>query len=203
MRKQFATALRADARNLLKRRGSTRFSASGTVAGNGETVRLVAHLLDQVQRWRVCGKRELVSRIVEVKSLQSGFAGHTLGYPEQDQFRYGQLFEYLASHVELPLAAIDQQNVRQLALTLRGLAETPGQRLVHRRIVIARGNTLDVVASIVRLQRPLRPEDHAGRHRRLAAGMADVEAFQAHRRFVEFQRFGQCVEPRGQMLTIG
>jgi len=70
MRKQFATALRADARNLLKRRGSTRFSSSGTVAGNGETVRLIAHLLDQVQRRRVCGKRELVSRIVEVKGFQ-------------------------------------------------------------------------------------------------------------------------------------
>src|SRR3546814_9575445 len=70
MRKQFATALRSDARDTFERRGSPRFSASGTVAGNGETVRLVAHLLDQVQRRRVCGKRELVSRIVEVKGFQ-------------------------------------------------------------------------------------------------------------------------------------
>src|SRR3546814_9326547 len=101
MRKQFATALRSDARDTFERRGSPRFSASGTVAGNGETVRLVAHLLDQVQRRRVCGKRELVSRIVEVKGFQPRLARHTLGHAEQDQIRNGQFFENFTRHVQM------------------------------------------------------------------------------------------------------
>ena len=33
--------------------------------------------------------------------------------------------------------------------------------------------------------------------------MTDVETLQPHRRLIEFQRFGQRLEARRQMLTIG
>ena len=49
VREQPLPALRADAGNLVQRRGHARFAAARAVADHGEAMRLVANLLDQVQ----------------------------------------------------------------------------------------------------------------------------------------------------------
>ncbi|MNY62720.1 hypothetical protein D3C86_1995900 [compost metagenome] len=66
---------------------------------------------------------------------------------------------------------------------------------MHGRIVVARGNAFDVEAPVVGLQRAFRAEHHAGGDRRLAAGVADVVAFQALRGFIQGQNLGQGFEP--------
>ncbi len=141
--------------------------------------------------------------VIQIEGFQARLAGDALGHAEQDELRHGQLLQYLARHVELALATVDEQDVRQLALALRRLAKTPRQCLMHCRIVVSGGDALDVVAAIVGFQRAFRAEHHTGGDGSLAAGVADVEAFQAHRWLVELQRFGQCVEACRQMLTIG
>ena len=55
-------------------------------------------------------------------------------------------------------------------------------RLVHRRVVVARFDAGDVVAAVLAAHRAFGVEHHAGGHRRLAHGVADVEAFDPRRR---------------------
>ena len=75
MREQFAAAFGSDARNVLQRRSAPGFSAASAMAGDGETMRFVAHLLDEVQRRRVGRQRELMRGVVQIESLQARLAG--------------------------------------------------------------------------------------------------------------------------------
>src|SRR5690606_39956368 len=93
----------------------------------------------------------------------------------------------------LPRPAIDQQHVGQdgalagrlvpcpvLFRTGDGRApEAPGQRLVHRGVVVTRLDATDVEAAVLAAYRTLGIEHHARGDGRLAHGVADVEAFDA------------------------
>lgn len=78
-------------------------AAPRTVAGDGETVRFVTYLLDQVQRRRIGRQGELVGGIVQVEGFQPRLAGHALGHAEQDQTGDRQFLEHLLGHGQLPL----------------------------------------------------------------------------------------------------
>ncbi|MNZ98883.1 hypothetical protein D3C78_1181880 [compost metagenome] len=73
---------------------------------------------------------------------------------------------------------------------------------MHRRVIIAGRNALNVVPAVIGLDRTFGTEDHAGRHRRLAAGVTDVVALKALWRFIQLQHLGQCIEARRNVLTI-
>ena len=74
---------------------------------------------------------------------------------------------------------------------------------MHRRVVVAGRDAFDVVAAIVRLQRPFRAEHHAGSHGGLAAGVTDIEALQALRRLRQVERLGKGFEACRHMLAVG
>ncbi|MNS77091.1 hypothetical protein D3C72_1106650 [compost metagenome] len=140
--------------------------------------------------------------IVQVQGFETGLARRAFCHAEQDQIRYGQFIEYVTGHGQLAFTAIHQQDIRQLALPVLQFAETSGQCLVHRRVIIAGRNAFDVVPAVVGLDRAFGAEDHAGRHCRLATGMTDVVALQALWRLIQLQHLGQCVEARRNVLTI-
>jgi excinuclease ABC subunit C len=111
---------------------------------------------------------------------------------EQDQVGHCQFVEHVTRHGQLALATVHQQDIREFALTVLKLAETPGQGLVHGRVVIAGSDAFDVVAPVIGFDRPFRTKHHARRHGGLAAGVTDVVALQALRRFVQVEDFGQA-----------
>ena len=53
------------------------------------------------------------------------------------------------------------------------------QRLVQGTVVVPGRDPFDVVAPVFVFARPFRREQHAGRHRALTGGMADIEALDA------------------------
>src|SRR3546814_19840481 len=62
------------------------------------------------------------------------------------------------------------------------------QRLVHRRVVVARLDPGDVVAPVLAAHRAVGVEYHARGHRGLAHGVADVEALDARRQVGQADR---------------
>src|SRR6185437_12041423 len=136
-----------------------------------------------------------------------GFLARTprqaLGHADHVDAGDAEFLQHLQRLRHLAAAAVDQQHVGFRTLAFGELAETPGQRLVHRRVVVAGRDAADVEAAVMRLLRPFRPEHHAGRHGEFAAGVADVEALEAPRRFGQFQQALQVLEARAQGLPAG
>ena len=77
---------------------------------------------------------------------------------------------------QLPFSAVDQDHIRNLTF-FDGFTITATQYLIHCRIVIARRDAGDIVATVFRTQRPVRIKDHARRHRLFAHRVADVKTF--------------------------
>ncbi|MNC40062.1 hypothetical protein D3C75_887510 [compost metagenome] len=140
--------------------------------------------------------------VVQVQGFETGLARRTFCHAEQNQVRHGQLIEHVTGHGQLTFTAVHQQDIRQLALPVLQFAEASGQRLMHRRVIIAGRNALNVVPAVIGLDRTFGTEDYAGRHRRLAAGVTDVVALKALWRFIQLQHLGQCIEARRNVLTI-
>ncbi|MNJ11025.1 hypothetical protein D3C77_51920 [compost metagenome] len=144
-----------------------------------------------------------MSGVIEVEGFETGLACDALGHTQQDQVGNRQFLQHLAGHVQLAFTTVHQQYVRQLALTVLDPPEASSQGLVHGGIVVAGRDTFDVEAPVVGLQRPFGPKHHAGRHRRLTTGMADVVTLQTLRGFIQGQHLGQGFEPRCHMQAIG
>src|SRR3546814_16938769 len=70
------------------------------------------------------------------------------------------------------------------------------QRLVHRRVVVARLDPGDVVAPVLAAHRAVGVEYHARGHRGLAHGVADVEALDALRQVGQAEHVAQRFDPR-------
>lgn len=75
---------------------------------------------------------------------------------------------------QLSLAAVYQDHIRDLVVINRFTIAT-AQDLIHRRIVIARGNAGDVVAPILRAQWAIAIKHHTGCYGLFAHGVADVK----------------------------
>src|SRR5690606_17952871 len=81
--------------------------------------------------------------------LLAGTPGRSLGHTHDSNAVDTELIEYPAGLRDLPLAAVDQENVRALPFTFGHLAETAHQRRMHGCVIVARCNTFDVEAPVV------------------------------------------------------
>ena len=93
---------------------------------------------------------------------------------------------------QLPLAAVYQDHIRNLVVINR-FAIATAQDLIHRRIVIARGDAGDIVSPVLRAQRTIAVKYHAGGDGLFAHGVADIKALHPlHRR--QLQHGGQRLQ---------
>ena len=102
---------------------------------------------------------------------------------------------------QLSLSAIYQDHIRNFIFINRFTIAT-AQDLIHRRVVIARGDAGDIIAPVLRTQRTIAVKHHAGRHGLLAHGVADVKALHSlHGR--QFQHGGQRLQAlmNGRLLS--
>src|SRR5690606_25918749 len=111
--------------------------------------------------------------------------GHTL---------HAEAGEHVARHAQLALAAVDEKDIRQLALAFLEPPVAALEGLGHGAVVVAGGHPLDIEAPVVGLDGALGAPHHAGRHRRLAAAVADIEALDARRRRGEAEAAAQGLE---------
>src|SRR5579885_3010073 len=160
--------LAADAGDLLQRTPLARLLAALAVAGDGEAMRLVAHALDQVQRRRF-RPRPLGPAVIAAD--QGLVPGATLGvfrYANHQHAGDAEIGQHLERLRHLPLAAVDQQHVRQRALARLHAFVAPQERLAHRAVVVAGRDAGDVEATVLRFFRSVRPVHHAGGDGRFA-----------------------------------
>jgi hypothetical protein len=95
---------------------------------------------------------------------------------------------------DLPLAAVDEDQVGQAAFVADDPAIAAAHGLRKRRVIISRRDIFDVEPAIVRFQGTLRAKHHAGRDGCLAARMADIEALDAPGRLIQFEQPAQRFE---------
>ena len=173
-----------DARHLVEDRDRLRLGAQLAVEGDRETVRLVADLLDQVERGRAGGQHD--RRLVpghEDLLVRLGQAADGDVEPE--------LLELGHRSRELRLAAVDHEQVgaRPEALVghaLRGVAAA--EHLLHAHEVVGLIKLgADFEAAVLALVGPAVGEDDHGRHREGAVQGGDVETLDPHRRRIEGQ----------------
>ena len=116
---------------------------------------------------------------VHEQPLLSRFAVRPLGHAHERDIPEAQFLELLVHLADLSQSAVDQQQIRRRNLAVLDARIAPLERLAKRTVVIARCHARDVESPVLFLQRPLGPEDHAGRNGALAARVADVEALDA------------------------
>ncbi len=129
-------------------------------------------------------------------SSSPGLALGTLGDADQPRVVQPLLGQHLGRDGDLPLAAVDDEQIGSRKLAGDDPRAAPRQRLAHRRVVVAaraRGATLKRRYSR-RLQRKA-VEDHARGDRALAHRVRDVEAFDPLRRGGQAERRLQRGEP--------
>ena len=115
---------------------------------DGEAMRLVAHLLQQVKRRRICWQTQLLTAVWPNEDLQTRLARHPLGNAVERHFLQPELGEHPGHDLYLPAAAVDEQEIRQHGpLALAG-PEAAAHRLCQRRVVVARRDVADVVTAI-------------------------------------------------------
>ena len=100
----------ADTGDLLQRRRRARLRASRPMALDREAVRLVANLLQQVQP-RVIGGRSAARGGRERRSPRVPACARALGDADQRRLVQPLLREHLRRDADLPLAAVDHQQI--------------------------------------------------------------------------------------------
>src|SRR5690606_6082400 len=86
----------------------TGLAAPLAVAGDGKAVRLVADMLDEMQRGGMAWQYQFIVRVVQVQGFHTRLAGNAFGYAQQGQIMDGELLKHLDGHVHLPFTAINQ-----------------------------------------------------------------------------------------------
>ena len=113
-----------------------------------EAVRLVADLLDEMQaRMR---RRELQRARLrfEDQLFLSGLALGPFGHADHADLVQAQIMQDCSSDAHLPLAAVDQDQVRDLACLGGHALVAPRQHLLHGGVVVARRDVADVEAPV-------------------------------------------------------
>src|ERR1017187_364319 len=193
---QLASLHRAQTRNGFEYRLTVAFSPLSPVSRDRKSMRLVAHALNQMQGM---GVRRQQNRRVPAQQKQPLLAGAPVGAlrdPDQRDSPDTELSKRPVGFGQLPFAAVDQQHVGSGEFAVAHALVAPRQRLVHRGIVIARLYARNIEAPVVALQGPFPAEHHAGSHRIGAAGVADIETFDAPRRLREAERLRQFLQTR-------
>src|SRR5882762_246219 len=192
-REQLLAAFGADPGYALQRRGRAPLGASRPVPGDGETVRLVANPLDQVQSGVVRGKRH--HALAHPQLLEAGLSFRALCDAHERNVGEADFRERFSRRAHLSLAAIDENQVGGDALPARYPAVAPRKRLRQGAVVVARLHAFDVVATVFAPGHVHAIVHHAGRHRGLAHRVAHVEAFDALHGVGQAQRLAQRREP--------
>ncbi len=97
--------------------------------------------------------------------------------------------------MQLPHPAVNQQQIRQHALSGAQALVASGQRLTHGGVIIPGGNALNAVAAILPAAHAQLVIHHTRRLRGLAHGVADVETLDALQ-VRHIQIGAQLVQPR-------
>ena len=145
------------------------------VVRDREPVGLVAHLLEQVQRLGVARDADRVGAAGPVDLLEA------LGQARHPDVLEPELLEHPHRDAELPLAAVDQQQVRRvreplararaLVALVEVAAEAAGEHLFHRREVVLAFVVADLEAPVVgALRQAVLHHDHRRRRSRCPAG---------------------------------
>ena len=110
MPQQFPPPCRADARNAFQERGLAGFRALAAMAGDGESMRFVAHLLHQVQRRgnRIQAQFPGLVALAQEQRFLAGAAADSLGDGEQGQVFDAEFVEGFRRAAELAFAAVDE-----------------------------------------------------------------------------------------------
>src|SRR5947207_6129705 len=200
-REQLPAAFGAYPRNALQRRRGAPLGASRAVPGDGETMRLVANPLDQMQSGVVRGERHRT--LANPQLLEAGLSLRALGDADERDIGEADLRERLFRRAHLSLAAVDENQVGGDALAARYPAVAPRKRLRQSAVVVARLHTFDVVATVFAPAHVHAIVHHAGRHRGLAHRVAHIEAFDALHGVGEAERLAQRREPRFLGAVLG
>src|SRR2546428_2961894 len=193
-RQQLPAALGADPGDALQGGSRAAPGAARTVAGDGEAVRLVADSLDQVQAGMVGRKPHRA--LPDPQLLETRFSLRPLGDADQRDVGEARLGQRLFRRAHLPLAAVDEDQVRGDALPARDPAVAARERLRERPVIVARRDAVDVVAAVFAAAHVHAVVYHARRYRRLAHGVTDIETFDSLHRIRESESFAQRGEPR-------
>src|SRR3989344_3108642 len=183
---------------MFEHRLAPRLAAPQAVAGDGKPVRLVADLLDQVQRRRIRWQYSGPARTGQEKLFLARLALAPLGHAHERHTFDLQFFQYAPYHTDLALAAVDQQQVRQFTFALLQAPVAALDCLAQGGVIVAGLDAFDVETPVIRFYRPFQIEHDARRHRRLALRMADIETLDARGHGIERQRLAQCLETRPQ-----
>src|ERR1700687_2199421 len=148
---------------------------------NGESVRFVANLLQQVQSRIVRRQMQRRFAVGENYLFQSGFALGALRDTYQFRSMQALFGKHFGSNADLSLAAVDDQQVRRRILAGKDARSAARQRLAQRSVFVPRRFRLDVEAPVLAGLHRQAIEDDTARDRGTAHGVTDVEAFDSLR----------------------
>src|SRR3954463_9263537 len=188
---QGLAALGADARDLVQHGSRASFAASRPMSQDGEAVRLVADLLDEMEPG--VGRRKLEAALLRLEDqlLHPRFALRALGHAHDAHLVQTQISQDCGGYAGLAFSAVDQDEIGDFAALLAHALVAPLEDLTHRGVVVARRDAADVEAAVVGLLHLLPVVYDARGHGRLAHGMADVEALDALRTLGQAERLAQ------------
>ena len=174
---------------------------------DGEAVRLVTDLLEQVQGLGVARDAHRLGIAGEIDLLEA------LGQRRHADVFEPEVLEHPHRDTELTLAPVDEEQVRRVGEPLAGArtfvalgevaAEAPGQRLFHRGEVVLALLVAHLEAPVVGALGQAVFHHH---HRRDDLGsleVRDVEALDAQRRFGQVQRLLQREERARPRVVVG
>src|SRR2546430_1221861 len=144
-REQLLAAFCADPGYALQRGGGAPLGASRPVPGDGETVRLVANPLDQMQAGMIGGERR--HAFADPQLLEAGLSLRAFGDAHERNVRETDFRERLSRRAHLSLAAVDEDQVGCYALPARYPAVAARKRLRQGAVIVARLHAFDVVAA--------------------------------------------------------
>src|ERR1039458_6364417 len=153
--------------------------APPAVAGNRESMRFIAHALDEMQGRAVGFEHDRRRLPGPVQTLLTRPPVGTLGHANDRQPLDPGLGQRPERGIDLPGSAVDQQQIGTGTLAAGDAGRVTAQRLMHGGVVVAGRDPLDVVAPVVALARAFWAEHHTGGHRALARGMTHIEAFRS------------------------
>ncbi len=137
MREQRLALARADPSDLLQLRRRPRLRAPRAMALDREAVRFVADLLQQVQPRMIRRQVQHVPAIGKDDVLLAGLALGAFGNSDQPRVVQPLLRQHLGGDADLPLAAIDDEQIGRRILADDDPRAAPRQCFAHRRVIVA------------------------------------------------------------------
>ena len=196
MREQRLPLLDADAGDLLQRRRGPRL-ARGARDGPGSRTGAPRRgsVAGDAAPDDPAGRFSTASRSGKDDVLLARLAFGSFRDADQPRGVQSLLRQHLRGHRDLPLAAVDDEEIRHRKLARDDPRAAARKRLAHRRVVVAARGRRHVEPPVLRRLHRVPVEDHAGGDRALAHRVRDVEALDPLRFGRQPERLLQRVEP--------